>query len=186
MVTDGPWLSALSSLAAEVVTLVLCQVLVGLPLWGCSASGFLGPAVFLVFTMGSPVSGRDCVLPRSAIVTTAFPPSGGSDSWPSCGVPCHRLVLCCVLRHTLVWVAVPPSHGWSCSFAVGSSSLDLVGVVGFHRFPSLYSFGMWSPFGVSSVFLSLLIANEGLHWRLFLFRYSQPFRGSVVVFLRPL
>ena len=80
MVTDGPWLSALSSLAAEVVTLVLCQVLVGLPSWGCSASGFLGPAVFLVFTMGSPVSGRDCVLPQSAIVTKAFPPPGGFDS----------------------------------------------------------------------------------------------------------
>ena len=64
---------------AEVVTLVLCQVLVGLPSWGCSASGFLGPAVFLVFTMGS---GRVCVLPQSAIVTKAFPPSGGFDSWP--------------------------------------------------------------------------------------------------------
>ena len=52
--------------------------------------------------------------------------------------------------------------GWSCSFALGSSSLDLVGVGGFHRVPSpLYSFGMWSPFGVNSVFLSLLIANEG-------------------------
>ena len=38
--------------------------------------------------------------------------------------------------------------GWSCSFALGSSSLDLVGVGGFNRFPSpLYSFGMWSPFG---------------------------------------
>ena len=63
MVTDDPWLSALRSLAAEVVTLVLCQVLAGLPSWGCSASGFLGPAVFLVFTMtiglraGSPALG---------------------------------------------------------------------------------------------------------------------------------
>ena len=51
--------------------------------------------------------------------------------------------------------------GWSCSFTLGSSSLDLVGVGGFHRIPSLYTFGMWSPFGVNSVFLSLLIANEG-------------------------
>ena len=75
----------------------------------------------------------------------------------------------------------------SCSFALGSSSLDLVGVGGFHRVPSpLYSSGMWSPFGVNSVFLSLLIANEGFHWRWFLFRRSLPFRGSVVVFLRPL
>ena len=94
MVTDGPRLSALSSLAAEVATLVLCQVLVGLASWGCSASGFLGAAVFLVFTMGSPVSGRDCVLPQSSVVTKAFPPSGGFDSWPSCGVPCLRLALC--------------------------------------------------------------------------------------------
>ena len=38
--------------------------------------------------------------------------------------------------------------GWSCSFTLGSSSLDLVSVGGFNRFPSpLYSFGMWSPFG---------------------------------------
>ena len=39
-------------LAVEVVTLVLCQVLVGWPSWGFSASGFLGPVVFLVFTLG--------------------------------------------------------------------------------------------------------------------------------------
>ena len=77
VVTVDPWLSTLHSLVVEVVTLVLCQILVGLPSWGCSASGFLGPAVFLVFTMGSPVSGRDCVLPQSAIVTFAFPPFGG-------------------------------------------------------------------------------------------------------------
>ena len=38
--------------------------------------------------------------------------------------------------------------GWSCSFALGSSSLDLVGVGSFNRFPSpMYSFRMWSPFG---------------------------------------
>ena len=73
--------------------------------------------------------------------------------------------------------------GRSCSFALGSSSLDLVGVGGFHRVPSpLSSFGMWSPFGVNSAFLSLLIANEGFHWRWFLLRCSLPFRGSVVVF----
>ena len=77
MVTVVPWLSTLRSLAVEVVTLVLCQVLVGLPSWGCSVSGFLGPVVFLVFTMGSPVSGRDYVLPHSTIVTFAFPPLVG-------------------------------------------------------------------------------------------------------------
>ena len=77
--------------------------------------------------------------------------------------------------------------GRSCSLALGSSSLDLVGVGGFHRVPSpLSSFGMWSPFGVNSAFLSLLIANEGFHWRWFLLRCGLPFRGRVVVFLRPL
>ena len=49
VVQVNPWLSTLRSLAVEVVTLVLCQLLVGLPSWGCSASGFLGPVVFLVF-----------------------------------------------------------------------------------------------------------------------------------------
>ena len=77
VVPVAPWLSTLRSLAVEVVTRVLCQVLVGLPSWGCSASGFLGPAVFLVFTMWSPVSGRGCVLPQSTIVTFAFPPLVG-------------------------------------------------------------------------------------------------------------
>ena len=83
MVADSPWLSALRGLAAEGVTLVFCQGLVGLPSWGCGASGFLSPAVFMVFAMGSPVSGRDWVPPQSAIVTKTFPPSGGFGSWPS-------------------------------------------------------------------------------------------------------
>ena len=39
---------------------------------------------------------------------------------------------------------------------------------------------------VNSVFLSLLIANEGLHFWLFLVRYSHPFWGRVVVFKRTL
>ena len=118
---------------------------VGLPSWGCSASGFLGPTVFMVFAMGSPVPGRDCVLPQSAIVTKTFPLSGGFGSWPSCRVPCLRLVLCssaCV------------SPGGSPSF----SRLVLLLRPGFlfsgpgwcgrlPPFPSMYSFGMWSPFG---------------------------------------
>ena len=68
-----------------------CLGLVGLPSWGCSASGFLSPVVFMVFRKRSPASGRDCVLPQSAIVTKAFPPYGGFGSWPSCGVPCLGL-----------------------------------------------------------------------------------------------
>ena len=82
MVADSPWLSALCGLAEVCVTLVFGQGLVGLPSWGCDASGCLGPAVFMVFAMGSPVSGRDCVLPQSSIVPKTFPPSGGFGSWP--------------------------------------------------------------------------------------------------------
>ena len=44
-----PWWSSLRSSAVEVVTLVLCQVLVGLPSWHCCASGLLSPVVFLIF-----------------------------------------------------------------------------------------------------------------------------------------
>ena len=47
-----PWLSSLRSFAAEVVTLVFCRVLVGLPSWSCCASGLLGPVVFLVCIIG--------------------------------------------------------------------------------------------------------------------------------------
>ena len=47
-----PWLSSLRSFAVEVVTLVLCQVLVGLPSWSCCASGLLGLVVFLVCMLG--------------------------------------------------------------------------------------------------------------------------------------
>ena len=79
-----PWLSALCCLATGGVTLFFCQGPVGLPCWDCGASGFLGPAGFRVFAMGSPVSGRDCVLPQFAIVKKTFPHSGGFGSWPSC------------------------------------------------------------------------------------------------------
>ena len=47
-----PWLSSLRSFAVEVVTRVICLVLVGLPSWHCCASGLLGPVVFLVFMLG--------------------------------------------------------------------------------------------------------------------------------------
>ena len=130
--------SSLRSLAAEVVTLVLSQVLVGLPLWGCSASGFLVPAVFLVFTMGSPVSGRDCVLPQSAIVTKAFPGSGGFDSWPSCGVPCLWLTMCAS----------------ACVGPGGCPSFSRVGPAPTHWVPFLWTWLVWEA---STVFLLLCI-----------------------------
>ena len=116
MIQVNPWLSTLRSLAVEVVTLVLCQVLVGVPSWGYSTSGFLGPVVFLVFPFVRGLLPQGCGLRWSGRMSSLL-------------------------------------SGRSSSFVLGSSSLDLVGVVGSHRVPSpLSSFGMWSPFRVNSVF----------------------------------
>ena len=52
MVEVYPWLSSLRSFAVEVVNLVLCQVLVGLPSWCCCVSVLLGPVGFLLFMLG--------------------------------------------------------------------------------------------------------------------------------------
>ena len=133
MVADSPWLSALRGLAAEGVTLVFCQGLVGLPSWGCGASGFLGPTVFMVFAMRSPISGRDCVLPQSAIVTKTFPPSGGFGSWPSCGVPCLRLALCSL----------------ACISPGGYPSFSQVGPAPSHWIPLLWTWLVWEASTVS-------------------------------------
>ena len=140
MVADSPWLTALRGLAAEGVTLVFCQGLVGLPSWGCGASGFLGPALFMVFAMGSPVSGQDCVLPQSAIVTKTFPPSGGFGSWPSCGVPCLRLALC----------------SSACVSPGGYPSFSQVGHAPSHWVPLLWTWLVWEA---STVFLLLRIPS---------------------------
>ena len=140
MVADSPGLSALRGLAAEGVTLVFCLGLVGLPSWGCGASGFLGPAVFVVFAVGSPVSGRDCVLPQSAIVTKTFPPPGGFGSWPSCGAPCLMLVLCSLSRRLVLLLR----SGFLFSGPGWCGRLQ--------PFPSMYSFRMWSPYGSISSF----------------------------------
>ena len=155
---------------------MFCRGLVGLPYWGCGASGFVGPAGLMVFTMGAPVSGRACGLPQSTIITKPFPPSGG--------VPCLRLPLC----------------SSACVSPGGCSSFSQVAPAPLHWVPLLWTWLVWeastAPFSyvflwdvvtlwVNSVFLSLLIANEGLHWWLFLFRYSHPFWGRVVIFIRP-
>ena len=134
--------------------------------------------------MGSPVSGRDCVLPQSAIVMKTFPPSGGVGSWPSCGVPYLRLALCssaCVSPGA----CTPFSHVWSCTFALGSSSQGLMFVGASTVCFSCVFLRDVVTLWVNSVFLSLLIANEGLHWWLFLSDVANPFWGRVVVFLRP-
>ena len=41
---------------------------------------FFGPEGLMVFTVGSPVAGRACDLPQSAIVTKTFQSSGGFAS----------------------------------------------------------------------------------------------------------
>ena len=152
VVQVNPWLSTLRSLA--VVTLVLCQVLVGCP--------------------------RGATVPLDSLVLWC------SWSFHSCWVPCLRLTL---------WAAACVGPGGCPAFSrVGPPPLSWVPLLWTWLvweaptvFPSpLSSFGMWSPFRVNSVFLSRLIANEGFHWRRFLVRCSLPFRGCVVVFLRPL
>ena len=156
---------------------MFCWGHVGLPSWGCDASGFLGPEEFLVFAMGPPLSGRACGLPQSMFVMKTFLPSGGLGSCTSCGVPYLWLALCssaCVSPG-----GCPSFSGWSCAIALGSSSLDLV-CVGASTVYFSYVF-LW----VNSVFLSLLITNEGLHWWLFLSDIANHFWGRVVVFLRP-
>ena len=84
----------------------------------------------------------------------------------------------CVLRPALVPETVPPSFRLVLSLRAGflfSGPSVCVGasIVYFYIFLRDVV-TLW----VNSVFLSLLIANEGLHWWLFLFRNSQPFLGS--------
>ena len=79
-----PWLSSLRSFAAEVVTLVFCRVLVGLPSWSCCASGLRCPVVFLVCILGhlSLVRSGFFLSPHSC---HCFPSFGWVCFWSSCG-----------------------------------------------------------------------------------------------------
>ena len=138
----------------------------GVP-WSCG-----GP----VFMVRSTVSGRDCVFlsPRSSRSLSLL--WLGLGSWPSCGVTSLRLALCSS--------ACDGSGGCPSFWQVGSAPLLWVPLLragcvwGFHPFASpASSFGMWSPFG-SRVSLSLLIANEGLHWWFFLSDVATPLWGS--------
>ena len=135
--------------------------------------------------MGPPVSGRACGLPQSTIVAKTFPPSGGFGSCPSGGVPDLRLVLC----------------SSACVSPGGSPSFSKVAPAPSHWVPLLWPWFVWvaSTVSVSYVFLRdvvtlwvnsvfffpLLIANEGLHWWLFLSDIAYRFWSRVVVFIRP-
>ena len=157
--TDSPWLSTFRCLAAGGVTLFFCQRPVSLPWWGRGASGFLGPAGFCIFTMWTPVSGRDC---SSSVLDhiedfpstwwawfLAFVLGSPSSGWS------------CVLRPAIVPVAIPPSRRIG---PAPSHWVPLPGarcVWGLQPFAQnggvasdspVYSFGMWSPFGSSVSF----------------------------------
>ena len=69
-----------------------------------------------------------------------------------------------------------PASGWRCVFR---HALVLVAI-------SYVFLRDVATLWVNSVFLSLLITNEGLHCWFFLVRYSHPYWGRVVVFIRPL
>ena len=145
-----PWLSSLRSFTVEVVNLVLCQVLVGLPAWRCCASGFLGPVLFLVFMFGHMSQVRS-VFFLSTRSWRCFPSFGWVCFWSSCGVTASGWR--CGLQLALVCTAVLPSHGSVLLLQPGFLFSGLVGWEDFHRVPSpLSPFGMWSPFGVISVF----------------------------------
>ena len=110
--------------------------------WSCGVPGL---------HVRSPVSGRVCVLPQSAIVTLL------SLLWVGLnfGLIAGTLPQADAVGFGLRWSGRLSSlfTGRACSLDLGSSSLDLVGGGGFHCVPSpLSSFGMWSPFGVNSVF----------------------------------
>ena len=131
----------------------------------------------------SPISGPACVLPQSTIVTLL------SLLWLGLLLVFVRFHY---LRLTLWALACSGPHGCPAFSQVGAvlqPGFLFSGLVergAFHLVPSpLSSFGIWSPYGVISVFC-LLIANEGFHWRSFLLCGGLPFRSGVVVSLRPL
>ena len=78
--------------------------------------------------------------------------------------------------------AVPPSHRLVLLLRIGFLFSGPGWGGKLQPFPSpMYSFGMWSPFR-SIVFLSLLIANEGLHWWWLLWLVATLFTGLSLCF----
>ena len=129
------------------------------------------------------VAWRRKVLPWFSVRDLSACPRGAAVPLSS-SVPCLRLVLC----------------SSACVSPGGCPSFSQVGPAPSHWVPCLWTWLVWDASTVSfsyvflrdvvtlwvnSVFLSLIIANEGLHWWLFLFRYSHPFWGRVIVFIRP-
>ena len=80
----------------------------------------------MAFVLGSPTSGRSCVL-RPTVVPEAIPPSSRIGPAPSRWVP--------LLRARCVWGLQPFARNGG----IASTS-------------PVYSFGMWSPFGSSVSF----------------------------------
>ena len=111
--------------------------------------------------MGSPVSGRGCVLPQSAIVTKTIYLTGGIGSGPSRWGPPSQ-VRAVFLQPAIVTKAIPPSGGigsgpsrWGHpsqgQMCVGGFP-HLIGNEGLSYASPVYSFGMRSPFGSSVSF----------------------------------
>ena len=69
-----------------------------------------------------------------------------------------------------------PASGWCCVLACVSTG----GYLSYVFLQDVVT--LW----VNSLFLSLLITNEGLHCCLCFVQYSRPYWGRVVVFIRPL
>ena len=132
----------------------------------------------------SPVSGTVCVLPQSAIVTLL------SLLWLGLllvFVRFHCLKLTLWLRLALVRTAVRPSPGSVLVLQPGFLFSGLVVRGTFHTVPSrLSSFGMWSPFGVISVFCHYWSPTKVSIGGVFLLGGNLPFRRGVVVSLHPL
>ena len=103
-----PWWSSLRSFTVEVVTLVLCQVIVGLSSWCCCASGLLGPVVFLIFMFGHHLRSGLC---SSSVHDrdVAFPPLVGFAFGSSCGSNTS---------------GVTPSYAYACGLGLPVLSLD--------------------------------------------------------------
>ena len=142
-----------------------------------------GAAVPLDSWGRSPISGPS-VFFLSPRPWRCFPSFGWVCFWSSCGSTTSGW--CCRLWLVLVRTAVRPSHGSVLILHPGFLFSGLVERGAFHRVSSLSSFGMWSPFGVISVFCHYWSPTKVAIGGVFLLCGSLPFSSAVVVSLRPL